>query len=495
MPAMSFRLLSRLALLLAVFLAENRFTAARLDVDVGRSELSCGFTVHKAKCSAFNGANDVTKKPGSCRVYNPCTGESMPKPDEACKPLLYKIHHCTFLQARHWRLLDSPPEPYILLGRQNALDRKTGERLFASGAQILSDIDDTVKCSGGKSKTDRIAGIDSECHGTVRHGLYPGVAAFYYGLSLGWRTGWNTSKPVVENLPVPLTARPAKLKLLLKLKHCKGEDKAFRRKICPGCDKCSEGKIMKRVTEPCKCFGLDVNGAKYGRVSDARPDWKREAIYKKLADEEKGENVAFESGGYERMGLSKFKSFRKVAEKKKNIPYVFIGDNGQGDLTAAQLMLNARPTRLTAAFIHYVRHDMLPGEGEFKAAKEAWAARNIYLFDTYLEAAEIALSLGMISEANFLEIKRRYEEDVKSVTLIEDEDQEAAQSVASEAESLLAELADIWSYEAPEDDDDDEEEETAEPSTSSPQPAVTRSSSTSRKVVTRSSSRRAIGAK
>jgi hypothetical protein len=84
----------------------------------------------------------------------------------------------------------------------------------------------------------------------------------------------------------------------------------------------------------------------------------------------------------------KHKRFLEFAPLYPEYDYVFLGDSGQGDAIAGEMML-AHPS-VRAVFIHDIS-----GMPEIERAENR--ARRIFLHDTYLGAALYAFSLGLIS--------------------------------------------------------------------------------------------------
>jgi len=78
---------------------------------------------------------------------------------------------------------------------------------------------------------------------------------------------------------------------------------------------------------------------------------------------------------------------------------VFVGDNGQGDQSAAEKMALEADNRLQAAFIHDVRH----------LGVKLPASRKIHFFETYYDAAKIAFDLGLISQAGKERVMRAFQ--------------------------------------------------------------------------------------
>jgi len=210
------------------------------------------------------------------------------------------------------------------------------EKTLADGVQILTDLDDTLVCSGGVWPK----GIDTSCRAKS---FYDGVAELYYGLSLQ-QTGWTWGESHAR-LPIPASARPSQLKFALGLKACTKADLHFKKTICncPSKTACIKGL--------CDCFGLDIKDAQYGDVKNVLSgDLFKQGDMEHLASTKMDKYIAWRNSRVRKCEIrsrSVRKEARKTAkrqlqgnsEKCSAAPVVFFGDNGQGDLSAAQRLL------------------------------------------------------------------------------------------------------------------------------------------------------------
>eukprot|EP00439_Symbiodinium_sp_Y106_P039359 s7302_g4.t2 len=224
------------------------------------------------------------------------------------------------------------------------------------GAQILSDVDDTIKCSGGP----RGGGID-ECG--YRKEIYPGAVQFMLEIACGRAAGTFSKDRPPPSVRL-LSARPEKLGFL----RMKPTSKVARE--------------FQRVAEANELpsWGIDFQGSKYGRLRDVFP-----ALL----------------GDFRPFGRTKLRNWEEVlgtdvGQQKA----VFLGDNGQGDVQAAHDMAMFGPP-FVAAFIHQV------------ADNKAVDHPRIRYFHGYLEASKIALQMRLISPSGH----RRVGGDVKASNL------------------------------------------------------------------------------
>jgi hypothetical protein len=115
---------------------------------------------------------------------------------------------------------------------------------------------------------------------------------------------------------------------------------------------------------------------------------------------------------YQTLAAKKLSRFREYAAIYPEAAFVFVGDNGQGDVlcaeilysTAAQAATATRPSQLIASFIHRVVSpaSTLSMLRTAKGTKEdwmtAWQQRRIYFHRTHVGMATEAFKLGLLDE-------------------------------------------------------------------------------------------------
>eukprot|EP00559_Dactyliosolen_fragilissimus_P009235 CAMPEP_0184873154 /NCGR_PEP_ID=MMETSP0580-20130426/41671_1 /TAXON_ID=1118495 /ORGANISM="Dactyliosolen fragilissimus" /LENGTH=1172 /DNA_ID=CAMNT_0027376021 /DNA_START=539 /DNA_END=4057 /DNA_ORIENTATION=- len=222
---------------------------------------------------------------------------------------------------------------------------KMGTKLSKIRAQkawrkVLSDVDDTLTCSGGSYP----AGIDKRYGKKV---VYPGVLAFYRELDLGINGHEEWPANTVGNL-VFLSARPHVYK-----------DMSERRNF--------------------KKFDTLVNGA----GDDGRGGMH--AVPTLLAGDIASGREFVITNDFEPLAKKKFDNFKNYISIYPEFRHVFICDNGQGDVRAAQMMHQCSPSHLEALYIHKVQ----PIDKTYKYEPNRWKGhRNKpFFFSTYPEAA------------------------------------------------------------------------------------------------------------
>jgi hypothetical protein len=101
-------------------------------------------------------------------------------------------------------------------------------------------------------------------------------------------------------------------------------------------------------------------------------------------------------GQFEPMALKKFENFSQYAKLYPEFKFVFIGDNGQGDVRAAELITEAHPGQVEACFMHQVQPiHKTPGYVNYSTLAK-WEKLNIFFFSTYIGAALKAAQLNLI---------------------------------------------------------------------------------------------------
>ena len=203
--------------------------------------------------------------------------------------------------------------------------------------QVVVDVDDTVKSSGNVRLLDiPLGGIDAQYE---RGEFYPAVCDFCFELS----SARSKSEPVAV-----LTARAEEFAFALKLDDNDKVVKTFR--AC---------------------------GARRGRA-----DWG-------VAPDRVLYGSAHEWVFQDFKGWRKFLNFGVLAARFPGSGFVFIGDTGERDGEAGELMCYKYPELMEAVLLHIV------GPG---AAPEAYEVNGVPVrfFRTYVGAADICHALGLL---------------------------------------------------------------------------------------------------
>lgn len=233
--------------------------------------------------------------------------------------------------------------------------------LDKDGVQVLSDVDDTIFCSGGG-----VGGVDQRLE---KHEVYPGAAELYLGLALGPNGHEATTVPARSML---LSARPVEVKALLAMK---------------------QGQLLPEVFEAVgqkyhqSTWGLNVDGSQYGTISDLSLSQQRM---------------------HQKFGVTKANTLLDLTKSNPHTKYVWSGDNGQGDACAAQAFLATRSGKaLSAVFIHEVQSEQLElkdcksqkrGAPDFRLSlRDTKKFPNAVFFKSHARAAEWAMAKGLIS--------------------------------------------------------------------------------------------------
>jgi len=232
--------------------------------------------------------------------------------------------------------------------------------------QVISDVDDTLKSSGGVNVGGvALGGIDVQYR---RGEVYPGVAEFIFELSRGpsIRTTSSASSSSRKQRRAPsssllppkvaiLTARAEEFKAALELKESSKLAAALR-----------EAGTKSGVE------GWGLGPVLYGSVVE----WIVQ----------------------NRKGLRKVANFERLITQDPTgriLQYVYLGDTGELDQEAGETMLREYPEVCKAVFLHVVSDDPA-GPGPVPAPK--WInGRPIVFFRTYVGAAAAAAQLGYVS--------------------------------------------------------------------------------------------------
>ena len=226
-----------------------------------------------------------------------------------------------------------------------AAHRKLHERsarILLGLTQVVTDIDDTIKSSGGIALAGiPLGGVDTSY---TRNSFYPGV--FQFGLELASATRGRPNKMAI------LTARAEEFKWALEIKQ--------------------SSKLCVRFRQAGEAQNIDdwgVGEVLYGSVAE----WVCQ----------------------ERKGWRKFENFKILhAGLDPKTKYVFTGDNGKSekDFEAAQMIIDEFPKAMRAVFLHAVSGEEAPAP---LPADTAYNGVPVLYFRTYATAAVKALEQGL----------------------------------------------------------------------------------------------------
>lgn len=256
--------------------------------------------------------------------------------------------------------------------------------------QVVSDIDDTLKSSGGVQVAGvTLGGIDVQYE---RGDFYPGVFQFMWELSLHPVTinqryyddnFYEKDSAFSLQLSPPkvavLTARAEEFKAALEIKDGSKLAKALRR----------TGELSD--VNPTKEWG--IGPVLYGSVSE----WIIQ----------------------DRKGLRKFNNFERLIEQDPTgqiLQYVYVGDTGELDQEAGETMLREYPEVVKAVFLHVVSSDppsSYPPSGIPIPSPKLINGRPLVFFRTYVGAAARATQLGLMEDDGLMRV---VEEAERSLT-------------------------------------------------------------------------------
>lgn len=237
------------------------------------------------------------------------------------------------------------------------------------GAVVMTDLDDTVWCS--HKDAFGFAGIDKRYKkGTI----YPGVINFQLAVARG------AGDAAVPPRVIPLSARPGINNSFVQLTMSQTHPAciAFRKAGEAADVKASDGTP----------WGCDLGRAQYGQLTFSTTNDFRSRTGM----------TPFDHVGYQKYRHWK-NNLKDQHVKTKGTYGIFVGDNGQGDLVAAQMMLKASAKlpsdggAVRAAFIHDVRKACTSA-----SCRQRWSRLGIYIFKDYVDAASIAYRNGVISK-------------------------------------------------------------------------------------------------
>jgi len=223
--------------------------------------------------------------------------------------------------------------------------------------QVISDVDDTLKSSGGVNVGGvALGGIDVQYK---RGDFYPGVFQFMLELSLSSGSISRESIKIPPKVSI-LTARAEEFKAALELKEDSKLAVAFR-----------------KTGEEAGISGWGLGPVLYGSVAE----WILQ----------------------DRKGLRKFSNFERLLQQDPTgtiLQYVYVGDTGELDQEAGETMLREYPQVVKAVFLHVVSDAPDPIVGPPKLIN----GRPLIFFRTYVGAAAKATQLGFMDDAALLRV-------------------------------------------------------------------------------------------
>eukprot|EP00287_Rhodomonas_sp_CCMP768_P008961 CAMPEP_0196716888 /NCGR_PEP_ID=MMETSP1091-20130531/313_1 /TAXON_ID=302021 /ORGANISM="Rhodomonas sp., Strain CCMP768" /LENGTH=378 /DNA_ID=CAMNT_0042057071 /DNA_START=36 /DNA_END=1172 /DNA_ORIENTATION=- len=239
--------------------------------------------------------------------------------------------------------------------------------------QVITDIDDTVKSSGGLRLFWKVGpalgGIDTQYK---RGAFYPGV--FQFGAEL---SSFGLP-PNQEPLPMAvLTARARELKLFLALKPTTKLVQEYQ---------AAAEKLFERFGVGSPRWGIDCDATVlYGSLQE----WVPGLQYRK--------------------GWRKFDNFQKL--QKTNDPdrtkYVLVGDTGEYDMACGESITASTPDAMKAMFFHVISEDTWQQAGPRGLKLPADRVSNgvpVRFFRTYVAAARKAHEEGLMDAEGLVRV-------------------------------------------------------------------------------------------
>jgi len=254
--------------------------------------------------------------------------------------------------------------------------------------KVLSDIDDTLLCSGGHYP----AGIDKRW---PRKAVYPGVLALYRELDLG-------------------------------MNGVDGDD--AQRTFTPGSPTSRLGNLVFLSARP-HVFSDVLERSSYAKFTHLLASRRLHAMPTMLTGDLKTGGEMMLRGDMEPLAQKKAQNFLEFQSLYPEFDFVFLGDNGQGDVRAAELMAaasNPRGGKLERAYMHVVQPVERTHRGaqhdSTASARGAWEKAGVCFVETFVDAAIDAClhklirpaglrRVGLAAKLDFELVSRRAESD------------------------------------------------------------------------------------
>ena len=218
--------------------------------------------------------------------------------------------------------------------------------------KVLSDIDDTLMSSGGVYP----AGIDRRW---PRKAVYPGVLAFFRELDLG----------------------------------AAGERDGEQLTFTPSAPSGRLGNLVFLSARP-HVFGDLAERSSYAKFTHLLQSRRLHAMPTMLTGDLKTGGEMMLRGDMEPLAQKKAQNFLEFQSLYPEFDFVFVGDNGQGDARAAELMAaasNPRGGKLERAYMHVVQPIDRTHRGrhheDAHSARAAWDKAGVCFVETFVDAA------------------------------------------------------------------------------------------------------------
>ncbi|KAH9249357.1 hypothetical protein BASA81_012888 [Batrachochytrium salamandrivorans] len=139
---------------------------------------------------------------------------------------------------------------------------------------------------------------------------------------------------------------------------------------------------------------------KHPRAKQFAEKWASEEMQLAMINAEGGVNANWHS-----VGRFKAETFERFHKLYPECEFLFLGDDGQGDVLASEMMSPwiGGTTKQPVALIHRVAEDVahvltsLPADLSPEDKQRKWKEMGIYFFDTYVGAGTILLDLGLVA--------------------------------------------------------------------------------------------------
>jgi hypothetical protein len=283
---------------------------------------------------------------------------------------IFSMHYLLFVQIRTTEIKNAILDHISKQARiQSALMGSMARRRnMLSWRKVLSDIDDTLVSSGGSFPK----GVDISF---PKQSIYPGCLAFYRELNLG-TSGEDNAERLRHGDMAFISARP---------------------------------HVYKDVSE----------SATYSKIRKLQKERGLHTSATLLAGSLDTGSRFLVTKDSEALAQKKYENFKEYLRIYPEFTCVFIGDNGQGDVRAAELVMHDNDISylLKRTYIHVV-HSLQETYVSDTSLRQYANTGNICYFSTYVDAAIDAYDMGLIRKTG---LQRLMIEAVRDFFIISDD--------------------------------------------------------------------------
>jgi len=266
--------------------------------------------------------------------------------------------------------------------------------------KILSDIDDTLYCSGGHFP----AGADARL---PKHTVYPGLLQLFSELDVQAHAAQPT-----EKTPLAHAAQPTEKTPLVKKREMISNS-SWTNIVFLSARPHVYGDVAERASY--RLFEQLQAAGQMHTMPALIPGRLCASVCAVV------KAICCRRDAWEGAGVQKFESMKDYNRLYPEYECIFFGDNGQGDLLSAELALQHDPPLLSVAFINEVveRSEGLSSFRDLEIADRElrWKELGVVFTKTPVDAAVESLRRGLVSKESLVRVCGTAQVDLQAISV------------------------------------------------------------------------------